>query len=129
MLKNSIKDMGQAECISQFSCVLHEEHAVPLRRKRYNLLQLFSVVRLVQCEKERSATAKRVFSSEGLNLGIVVNVEGDHLHSLLDVCRQEYQFCLGKASLEGRMTGATDGSMPVGSGRFLSARFPASPIQ
>lgn len=27
MLKNSIKDMGQAEYISQFSCVLREEHA------------------------------------------------------------------------------------------------------
>ena len=81
------------------------------------------MVRLVQCEKELSATAQPVFSSGGLNLGSVVSVEVDHLHSLLDVCRQEYRFYLGKASLEGLRTGATDGSKPVGSAEIIYVFF------
>jgi hypothetical protein len=57
----------------------HEEQAVLLHTIRHNPQQLFSVVRLVQCEKELSATAKQEFSNEGLNLGSVVSVEVDHL--------------------------------------------------
>jgi hypothetical protein len=36
------------------------------------------------------------------------------------------RLCQRRAFQEGYVPGATDGSMPVGSGRFLSARFPAS---
>lgn len=81
------------------------------------------MVRPVQCEKELSATAKRVFSSGGLNLDGVVRVEVDQLHLLLGVCRQGYRFCQEKASLEGLMTGATDVSKPVGSAEIIHVIF------
>ncbi len=43
----------------------------------------------------------------------------DHPRQALDVCRQEYHFCLGRALQGGRVTGATDGSSPVGSYRLF----------
>jgi hypothetical protein len=58
---------------------------------------------------------KRVFSSADQNLDGVVCEEVDHPRQQWDVCRQEYQFFLGKAFQAELMTGATDGSMPVGS--------------
>ena len=47
----------------------------------------------------------------GLNLGGVACES----FQWVGVYTPEYHFCLGTASLEGRMTGATDGSTPVGS--------------
>src|SRR5204863_9018398 len=46
-------------------------------------------------------------------------------HSCLysGVCRQGDHVCLGTVSQEGPMTGATGGSMPVGSGRLLVQLF------
>jgi hypothetical protein len=62
---------------------------------------------------------KGEFSSEGLTLGDALREKVDYPAQALDVCRQEYHFCLRKALQDGLVTGATDGSMPVGSGRVF----------
>jgi hypothetical protein len=67
-----------------------------------------------QSDEERLATLQQVFSNEDLNLDSVAHTRVRRS----GVYTQVYHFCLGKAFQEGRMTGATDGSMPVGSGRF-----------
>jgi hypothetical protein len=43
----------------------------------------------------------------------------DHPAQVSGVYRQDYHLDLGKALQEGPMTGATDGSMPVGSGSTI----------
>lgn len=68
-----------------------------------------------QCDEEHEATLQRVFSSEGLNLGNVAPEQFQQSGG----CRQEYQFCLEITLQEGLMTGATDVSKPVGSGRVF----------
>jgi hypothetical protein len=58
------------------------------------------------------------FFSEGLNLGGHV-YEVFTLFDTFVVYRQGYHLCLGKALQEELMKGATDNSMPVGSGRVF----------
>jgi hypothetical protein len=67
-----------------------------------------------QSDEERLAIEQQVFSNEDLNLDSVAHTRVRRS----GVYTQVYHFCLGKAFQEGRRTGATGGSMPVGSGRF-----------
>jgi hypothetical protein len=72
-----------------------------------------------QSDEERLATLQQVFSNEDLNLDSVAHtrVRRSGVYTQVD------HFCLGKAFQEGRATGATDGSMPVGSGAIIYASF------
>jgi hypothetical protein len=72
-----------------------------------------------QSDEERLTTLQQVFSNEDLNLGGVA-------HTVVRrscVYTRAYHFCLGKAFQEGRMTGATGGSMPVGSAEIIYRNF------
>jgi len=68
-----------------------------------------------QSDEERLAIEQQVFSNEDLNLDSVAHTRVRRS----GVYTQVYHFCLGKAFQEGLMTGATGGSMPVGSGRVF----------
>jgi hypothetical protein len=68
-----------------------------------------------QSDEERLAIEQQVFSNEDLNLDSVAHTRVRRS----GVYTQVYHFCLGKAFQEGRATGATGGSMPVGSGRLF----------
>ena len=91
-------------------------HAVQSHMRLHNRLQLFSAVRPGQCDEERFAIQQRVFSNG--DHPALVGVAEEKIYQAgycSGVCRRGYHFCLGTASQGGRMTGATDGSMPVGS--------------
>ena len=64
-----------------------------------------------QSDEERLATLQQVFSNEDLNLDNVAHARVRRS----GVYTRVYQFCLGTVSQGGRATGATGGSMPVGS--------------
>ena len=94
------------------------QHVVPAEQSHtthYNPLQLFSMARPGQSDEERLAIEQQVFSNEDLNLDSVAHTRVRRS----GVYTQVYHFCLGKAFQEGRMTGATGGSMPVGSVRVF----------
>ena len=82
--------------------------------RHYNRWQLFSAFHPGQYDEERLTIQEQVFSSVGQSLGDVVRM----MVQPVGVYTPEYHFFLGTASQEGLMTGATDVSMPVGSGRF-----------
>ena len=68
-----------------------------------------------QDDVKRRATAKQELSNVGLHLwGVVHTVV--HRSS---ACTREYHVCLERVFQEGRGTGATEGSMPVGSTEII----------
>jgi len=100
------------------------QHVVPDEQSHtthHNPLQLFSIPRPGQSDEERLAIEQQVFSNEDLNLDSVSHM----VVRRLGVYTRVYHFCLRKAFQKGLRTGATDGSRPVGSVRWLSAPFPA----
>jgi hypothetical protein len=97
-------------------------HAVQFHTRLHNRLPLFSAVRPGQCDEERLAIQERVFSNgDHPALAGVAEEMTYQAGQCSGACRRGYHFCLGTASQGGPMTGATDGSNPVGSAEIIYA--------
>jgi hypothetical protein len=113
----------------------HESHAVWSHRRRYTLRLSCEVIRPDQHDEERSAIPMAGSSSaDVLTPGVVgdkrqpedqsVPGQKDHWKVLHRQCltsrgKQANHLSQKTACLEGCVPGATDGSMPVGSGRVF----------
>jgi hypothetical protein len=86
---------------------------------RHTLLQLFSMARPGQSDEAQLAIEQQVSSNEDLNLDSVAHPRVRRS----GVYTRVYHFYLGTASHRGRATGATDGSMPVGSAEIIYRNF------